>query len=169
MLKRKAGGVIPDWLGGCKFTSGKARSGQCHWWLALPAGGAVLGHHASLAVANARLVQRLKAAEEKLKKENAFLKTREESRRLGKGEQEIIGQSSAMRALFDQLGKVVDTRVSVLIEGETGVGKELIAAAVHYRSRRRAQLFVTQNCAAMPAVDRVTNPLSSGSIGRRRR
>ena len=111
---------------------------------------AVLGHHASLAVANARLVQRLKSAEEKLKKENAFLKTREESRRVGKAEQEIIGQSSAMRALFDQLAKVVDTRVTVLIEGETGVGKELIAAAVHYRSRRRTQLFVSQNCAAMP-------------------
>jgi Nif-specific regulatory protein len=111
---------------------------------------AVLGHHASLAVANARLVQRLRAAEEKLKKENAFLKTREESRRVGKAEQEIIGQSTAMRALFDQLTKVVDTRVTVLIEGETGVGKELIAAAVHYRSRRRSQLFVSQNCAAMP-------------------
>ncbi len=111
---------------------------------------AVLGHQASLAVANARLVQRLKAAEEKLKKENAFLKTREESRRVGKAEQEIIGQSTAMRALFEQLTKVVDTRVTVLIEGETGVGKELIAAAVHYRSRRRAQLFVSQNCAAMP-------------------
>ena len=55
-----------------------------------------------------------------------------------------------MRALFDQLGKVVDTRVTVLIEGETGVGKELIAAAVHYRSRRRDKLFVSQNCAAMP-------------------
>jgi Nif-specific regulatory protein len=111
---------------------------------------AVLGHHASLAVANARLVQRLTAAEEKLKKENAFLKTREESRRVGKTEQEIIGHSVAMRALFDQLTKVVDTRVTVLIEGETGVGKELIAAAVHYRSRRRTQLFVSQNCAAMP-------------------
>ena len=84
---------------------------------------AVLGHHASLAVANARLVQRLKAAEEKLKKENTFLKTREESRRVGKTEQEIIGHSAAMRALFDQLTKVVDTRVTVLIEGETGVGQ----------------------------------------------
>ena len=111
---------------------------------------AVLGHNASLAVANARLVQRLRAAEEKLKKENTFLKGREESRRVGKGEQEIIGTAGAMRALFEQLTKVVDTRVTVLIEGETGVGKELIAAAVHYRSRRRTQLFVSQNCAAMP-------------------
>jgi transcriptional regulator with GAF, ATPase, and Fis domain len=111
---------------------------------------AVLGHHASLAVANARLVQRLRAAEERLKKENAFLKTREESRRVGKGDQQIVGAAPAMRELFDQLGKVVDTRVTVLIEGETGVGKELIAAAVHYRSRRRDKLFVSQNCAAMP-------------------
>ncbi|HLK35719.1 MAG TPA: sigma 54-interacting transcriptional regulator [Polyangiaceae bacterium] len=111
---------------------------------------AVLAHHASLAVANARLVQRLRAAEERLKKENTFLKTREESRRIGPGEQEMIGSSPAMRALFDQLAKVVDTRVTVIIEGETGVGKELIAAAVHYRSRRRSQLFVSQNCAAMP-------------------
>jgi Nif-specific regulatory protein len=111
---------------------------------------AVLAHNASLAVANARLVQRLRAAEERMTKENAFLKTREESRRVGKGEQEIIGGSFAMRSLFDQLMKVVDTRVTVLIEGETGVGKELIAAAVHYRSRRRTQLFVSQNCAAMP-------------------
>jgi transcriptional regulator with GAF, ATPase, and Fis domain len=111
---------------------------------------AVLAHNASLAVANARLLQRLRAAEERLKKENTFLKKREESRRVGKGQQEIIGASGAMRALLEQLGKVVDTRVTVLIEGETGVGKELIAAAVHYRSRRSTQLFVSQNCAAMP-------------------
>jgi transcriptional regulator with GAF, ATPase, and Fis domain len=125
---------------------------------------AVLAHHASLAVANARLVQRLRAADERLKKENAFLKTREESRRVGKAEHEIIGQSAAMRSLLsDQLAKVVDTRVTVLIEGETGVGKELIAAAVHYRSRRRAQLFVTQNCAAMPE-----NLLESELFGHRK-
>jgi Nif-specific regulatory protein len=111
---------------------------------------AVLAHNASLAVANARLVQRLRAAEERLKKENAFLKTREESRRVGAGAQEIIGSSAAMRELLEQLAKVVDTRVTVLVEGETGVGKELIAAAVHYGSRRRGHLFVAQNCAALP-------------------
>jgi transcriptional regulator with GAF, ATPase, and Fis domain len=111
----------------------------------------VLAHHASLAVANARLVQRLRAAEERLRKENAFLKGREESRRTGgRGQQEIIGNSAPMRSLNEQINKVVDTRVTVLIEGETGSGKELIAAAVHYRSRRRDKLFVGQNCAAMP-------------------
>jgi transcriptional regulator with GAF, ATPase, and Fis domain len=113
---------------------------------------AVLAHNASLAVANARLVKRLRAAEDRLKKENAFLKGREESRRTGgrSGPQEIIGQAPAMKALLEQLNKVVDTRVTVLVEGETGTGKELIAAAVHYRSRRRDKLFVSQNCAAMP-------------------
>ena len=113
---------------------------------------AVLAHHASLAVANARLVKRLRAAEERLKKENAFLKGREESRRTGQGA--AAGDHRPQRGRCarssTQLDKVVDTRVTVLIEGETGVGKELIAAAVHYRSRRRDKLFVGQNCAAMP-------------------
>jgi transcriptional regulator with GAF, ATPase, and Fis domain len=113
---------------------------------------AVLAHNASLAVANARLVKRLRAAEDRLKKENAFLKGREESRRTGGkgGQPEIIGQSMPIKSLIAQLDKVVDTRVTVLIDGETGTGKELIAASVHYRSRRRDKLFVGQNCAAMP-------------------
>ncbi len=124
---------------------------------------AVFAHGASLAVERARLVQKLRAAEERLRKENVFLKTREESRRVGKGEQGIIGNSPAMRAMFDQLAKVVDTRVTVLVTGETGSGKELIAAAVHYRSRRRSHLFVTQNCAAMP-----DNLLESELFGHRK-
>jgi Nif-specific regulatory protein len=114
---------------------------------------AVLAHNASLAVANARLVKRLRAAEERLKKENTFLKNKEQERRGGSragGGPEIIGQSAPMQALLQQLEKVVNTRVTVLIEGETGVGKELIAASVHYRSNRRERLFVGQNCAAMP-------------------
>ena len=89
---------------------------------------AVLAHNASLAVANARLVKRLRAAEERLKKENAFLKSKEQERRGGNragGGPEIIGQSAPMKALLQQLEKVVNTRVTVLIEGETGVGKEL--------------------------------------------
>src|SRR6185436_9629438 len=108
----------------------------------------VLAANASLAVANARLIKRLVSAEDRLLKENSFLKGREERRR-GGGNVEIIGKSDAMKRVIDHLDKVVDTRVTVLIEGETGTGKELIAAAVHYRSRRRDKLFVAQNCAAL--------------------
>jgi Nif-specific regulatory protein len=109
---------------------------------------AVLSAAASLAIDNARLIERLRIAEDRLERENTYLKTREAERRGGR--QDIIGRSAAMGALLGQLDKVADTRVSVLIEGETGTGKELIASALHYRSRRRDKLFVTQNCAAMP-------------------
>ena len=121
----------------------------------------VLAASASLAIANARLVRRLLAAEEQLSKENTFLKGRE--RQKSSGAVEIIGQSRAVRELLKQLDKVVDTRVTVLVEGETGTGKELIASAVHYRSRRRAKLFVAQNCAALPE-----NLLESELFGHKR-
>jgi Nif-specific regulatory protein len=109
----------------------------------------LLASNASLAVSSARLIKRLSSVEVQLKKENSFLKGREEKRRGGGKDTTIIGDSDAMRALQRQLDKVVDTRVTVLIEGETGTGKELIASAVHYRSRRRDKLFVAQNCAAI--------------------
>jgi Nif-specific regulatory protein len=68
-----------------------------------------------------------------------------------------------MAELFRLLDKVVDTRVSVLVHGETGTGKELIASALHYRSRRRDKLFVAQNCAAFPE-----NLLESELFGHKR-
>jgi Nif-specific regulatory protein len=88
------------------------------------------------------------------------LKGRERAR---SGEVRLIGDSRAMTDLLHKLDKVVDTRVSVLIEGETGVGKELIASAVHYRSKRREKPFVAQNCAAFPE-----NLLESELFGHKR-
>ncbi len=127
----------------------------------------VLAESASLALANARLVRRLRIAEERLVKENAFLKGKERERRTGskntEGAPTIIGDSSAMRKLLAQLDRVVDTKVTVLVEGETGVGKELVASSVHYRSNRRDKLFVAQNCAAMPE-----NLLESELFGHRK-
>src|SRR6185436_17631515 len=94
-----------------------------------------------------------------LERENKFLKGRDRS----KGDVEIVGSSRAMTQLFGQLEKVVDTRVTVLIEGETGTGKELVAAAIHFRSRRRDKLYVAQNCAALPE-----NLLESELFGHKR-
>ncbi len=107
---------------------------------------ALLSQSASQAFAHAQLVSRLRAAEESQRTENDFLKRREHDRRFDG----IIGESSVMKKLFEQLRKVVNTRVTVLVEGETGTGKELIASAVHYWSDRSDALFVAQNCAAMP-------------------
>jgi transcriptional regulator with GAF, ATPase, and Fis domain len=98
-----------------------------------------------LAIENARLLSRLRVAEEQLRGEVRYLKVREEKRLPG-----IIGESAAMKAIFVQLAKVVDTRATVCIEGETGTGKELVARAIHYQSKRRDKMFVAQNCAALP-------------------
>jgi Nif-specific regulatory protein len=114
---------------------------------------------ASLSLANARLYQKLKLAEERLRKENVYLRGREQERRF----RGIIGESPAMKQVFTQLARVVDTRVTVLIEGETGTGKELIASAVHYQSKRSDKLFVAQNCAAVPE-----NLLESELFGHRK-
>ncbi|MGE0787078.1 MAG: sigma 54-interacting transcriptional regulator [Sandaracinaceae bacterium] len=107
---------------------------------------ALLSQSASQAFAHAQLVARLRASEESQRNEADFLKRREHDRRFDG----IIGESNVMKALFEQLRKVVNTRVTVLVEGETGTGKELIASAVHYWSERRERLFVAQNCAALP-------------------
>ena len=66
------------------------------------------------------------------------------------GFEEIVGSSAALAAVLDQVRTVAPTDSTVLIEGETGTGKELIAHAIHTHSRRQARPFVKLNCAAIP-------------------
>jgi transcriptional regulator with GAF, ATPase, and Fis domain len=119
----------------------------------------VLGAQATLAIDNALLFSRLRVAEERLRGENRYLKGREEKRRFA----DIIGTAPSMNQVLAQLEKVIDTRATVCIEGETGTGKELVASAIHYQSRRRDKLFVAQNCAALPE-----NLLESELFGHRK-
>jgi formate hydrogenlyase transcriptional activator len=64
----------------------------------------------------------------------------------------IVGQSSGLRSVLQLVRKVAPTNATVLLLGETGTGKELIARAIHERSQRQKQSFVTFNCAAIPGT-----------------
>jgi PAS domain S-box-containing protein len=88
-----------------------------------------------------------KRAEEKLRQENVAL--REEIDKASMFE-EIVGTSRPLKAVLSRIAKVAPTDSTVLITGETGTGKELIARAVHKRSQRSARPFVSVNCAALP-------------------
>ena len=63
----------------------------------------------------------------------------------------IIGSSPAMQKVYDLIQRVVDTEATVLVLGETGTGKELVARALHYNSVRREGPFIALHCAAIPS------------------
>ena len=90
-------------------------------------------------------IQRLK---DQLQKENIVL--REEVDKASMFE-EIVGVSMPLRSVLADVSKVAPTDSTVLITGETGTGKELVARAIHKRSRRSPRAFVTVNCAAIPS------------------
>ena len=90
--------------------------------------------------------QQIEALKDQIYNENLAL--RDEVERVSMFE-EIVGTSQALQAVLSRVIKVAPTDSSVLITGETGTGKELIARAIHKRSRRSARAFVSVNCAAL--------------------
>jgi formate hydrogenlyase transcriptional activator len=88
-----------------------------------------------------------KQAEERLQLENVALREEIDSTSMF---EEIVGSSAALQAVLTRVCKVAPTDSTVLITGETGTGKELIARAIHRRSERSARAFVSVNCAAIP-------------------
>jgi DNA-binding NtrC family response regulator len=83
----------------------------------------------------------------RLRSENAYLRAQLQERYRFEG---IVGKSRAMRDLFQLLETVAATASTILITGETGTGKEVVARAIHHNSPRRAQRFVAINCSAIP-------------------
>lgn len=100
-----------------------------------------------LALENRRLLEELRIANDLLRVENRYL--RHEMAREWKAS-EIVGESQAMRKVFDLVGRVLGKSVSILLTGETGTGKTLLARFIHDQGPRRGKMFVEQNCGALP-------------------
>ena len=107
----------------------------------------VFADHAAVAVANARAFEEIKRLKEAAERERDYLR---EAVRTASQQGEIVAESAGMRRVIEQVQAVAQTDASVLILGESGVGKELVAAAVHDMSRRRDGPFVRVNCASVP-------------------
>src|SRR5438309_1978562 len=102
----------------------------------------------SIAVSNALAFEEIKALKEQLQAENRLLQDEIVQRSIF---EEIVGSSQSLRNVLGAIDKVAPTDSTVLITGETGTGKELIAHAIHRRSPRSGRALVKVNCAALPA------------------
>jgi len=101
----------------------------------------------AIATGNALAMRDLEALKNKLAQEKLYL---EDEIRTELNFEEIIGQSPALREVLQLVKTVASSDSTVLLLGETGTGKELIARAVHAHSRRKSRTFVKLNCAAIP-------------------
>ena len=96
---------------------------------------------------NTELAAALSEANERLRRENLYLR-REVERRYSFDQ--LLGESAAMQRVFEVMEKVAQTDATVLLTGETGTGKDLVARAIHYAGSRARNRFLAQNCGALP-------------------
>jgi Nif-specific regulatory protein len=106
----------------------------------------VLSATIAIAIENAKLYGRIRQYATSLEKENVRLKSEVQNRFNIQG---IIGSSAPMRRVFELLNKVIGTQTSVLIQGETGTGKELLAKVIHYSSALKDKPLIAENCGAL--------------------
>lgn len=107
-----------------------------------------IGGQIVLALDNAMAYGRLSASHARSEEQRLYL---ESEIRSEYGFEDIVGKSAALRKVLDQVAIVATTGSTVLLHGETGTGKELIARAIHNRSPRRDRTFVRLNCSAIPS------------------
>jgi formate hydrogenlyase transcriptional activator len=107
----------------------------------------LVANQVAVAVENALAFDEIAALKDKLQQEKVYL---EEEVRTQHNFGEIVGQSAALRRVLEEVRTVAATSSTVLIRGETGTGKDLVARALHAWSPRREQTLVTLNCAAIP-------------------
>lgn len=109
--------------------------------------GRIFANHVAGAVANARAFEEIQKLKAQLEQQNAYLKEEViEAKAFG----DLVGQSAALRQVVSQIDLVAPTDASVLVLGETGTGKELVAHEIHRRSRRKDKPLVRVNCASIP-------------------
>ena len=107
----------------------------------------ICANHIAGAVANERAFEEIRRHKAQLESENAYLQQEvAEAKAFG----EIIGQSPSLRHIISQIDVVAPTDATVLILGETGTGKELVAREIHERSRRKDKPLIRVNCASVP-------------------
>ena len=117
----------------------------------VPAGAEVWGRifadHVAGAIANARAFEEIHRLKSQLEQQNAYLQEEVvEAKAFG----DLVGNSAALRQVVSQIDLVAPTDASVLILGETGTGKELVAHEIHRRSRRKDRALIRVNCASIP-------------------
>jgi len=107
----------------------------------------IFSNHFGAAIANARAFEEIQKLKSELEQQNAYLKEEViEAKAFG----DLVGQSAALRQISSQIDLVAPTDASVLILGETGTGKELVAHEIHHRSTRKDCPLVRVNCASIP-------------------